>query len=329
MFKGEGPAAPARSWGRLPAGATRAEPPQGPAPVSAPSSLIGRPPSGRGRAYPRAGAGDARRPRARGAAPSRGPSARRSAARHPLRGGGMVLPAPPSRPSPPRSRAALHTWRWPASRALIGGAAARGRGGSALTRMFTPRQRRKWKGRGLPRRETGRDREAPPLLPPSAAPPSRHGKGEGGGPSPLPLAAALSPSPRPPSSRRCRPLPSPRCRAPVAPSPPPPPPPPPPRSLRRGAAEPVGLARPPRGGGQGGPEPVPPGEREGWPGLVAGAAAGGAALPGAPRGPAAGCGASGPVRLLCCPVTSRFLGLIPGVVFTEGMLPLWTANVTA
>lgn len=195
MFKGEGPAAPARSWGRLPAGATRAEPPQGPAPVSAPSSLIGRPPSGRGRAYPRAGAGDARRPRARGAAPSRGPSARRSAARHPLRGGGMVLPAPPSRPSPPRSRAALHTWRWPASRALIGGAAARGRGGSALTRMFTPRQRRKWKGRGLPRRETGRDREAPPLLPPSAAPPSRHGKGEGGGPSPLPCPLPRVPLP--------------------------------------------------------------------------------------------------------------------------------------
>lgn len=51
--------------------------------------------------------------------------------------------------------------------------------------MFTPRQRRKWKGRGLPRRETGRDREAPPLLPPSAAPPSRHGKGERGGDSPL------------------------------------------------------------------------------------------------------------------------------------------------
>ncbi|CAM9751535.1 unnamed protein product [Bubo scandiacus] len=64
--------------------------------------------------------------------------------------------------------------------------------------MFTPRQRRKWKGRGLSRRETGRDREAPPpppLLPPSAAPPSRHGKGEGGGPSPLPAPSPRAPSP--------------------------------------------------------------------------------------------------------------------------------------
>lgn len=50
-------------------------------------------------------------------------------------------------------RAALHTWRWPASRALIGWTAAGGQGGAALTRKFTPKQRRKWKGRGLPRKE--------------------------------------------------------------------------------------------------------------------------------------------------------------------------------
>lgn len=82
-------------------------------------------------------------------------------------------------------RAALHTWRWPASRALIGWTAAGGQGGAALTRKFTPKQRRKWKGRGLPRKEgerSGADREAPPLPPPSAAPPSRHGERRAGSP---------------------------------------------------------------------------------------------------------------------------------------------------
>lgn len=179
--------------------------------------------------------------------------------------------------------------------------------------MFTPRQRRKWKGRGLPRRETGRDREAPPppLLPPSAAPPSRHGKGEGAGSSPLPAppphplllpgAAATShpPVPRPGGS----------LAAPAACY----------GRFVEGAEERVDLARPPRGGGEGGPEPVLPGEGRGgvaWPG--AGGGSGGGLCPDF-RGP------SRPSRLPRCPLTSRCLGPISGVVFTEELLPLWMA----